>query len=80
MINWSVYWHDCPIYNVLGWVLCVQVISDLKCIRLVTYVQISLYQLHVGSVATPFSISVPINRPKKKNVEKIYFAIESLVS
>jgi len=38
----SVYWPDCLIWNVFGWVPCVQVTSHLECIRLVTCVQVSM--------------------------------------
>jgi len=34
----------------------VQVTSHLKCITLVTCVQVSLCQLHVGSIATPIDV------------------------
>jgi len=30
----SVYWPDCPIWDVLGWVPCVQITFHWKCIRL----------------------------------------------
>ena len=40
----SVYWPDCPIWNVLGWVPCVQVTPHLKCMRLVTLSLIHIWR------------------------------------
>jgi len=38
----NIYLLDCPIKNAIGWVPCVQGTSHLKCLRLVTCVQVSV--------------------------------------